>query len=125
MCSQIVTTKTDTNMWLQSATTSPQKRRKDNLPIAFTEHGVTMLASLLNSEKAIKMNIAIVRAFIFLSTLAINNHEILNQLLKLRHKIGEHDTQLNQIYDTLENLLDKQTTIEKREQRQTVGFKEK
>ena len=67
------------------------------MPFAFTEHGVTMLASILNSERAIKMNIAIVRAFIALRTLAIHNHEILNQLLELRDRIGEHDTQLNQI----------------------------
>jgi phage regulator Rha-like protein len=95
------------------------------MPFAFTEHGVTMLASVLNSEKAIKMNIAIVRAFITLRSLVVHNHEILNQLMELRDRIGEHDTQLNQIYDALENLLDKQATIEKWEQRQKIGFKKK
>jgi hypothetical protein len=43
-------------------TGSQKKRRKDLLPYAFTEHGVTMLASILRSDKAVKMNIAIVRA---------------------------------------------------------------
>ena len=45
------------------------------LPFAFTEHGVAMLASVLKSEKARKMNIAIIRAFIALRKLAIRNNE--------------------------------------------------
>jgi phage regulator Rha-like protein len=97
------------------------------MPYAFTEHGVTMLASVLNSEKAIEMNIAIVRAFIALRSMTIHNHEILNQLMELRDRIGEHDIQLSAIYDALENLLDKkqneQEEKEKWVKRQRIGFK--
>jgi phage regulator Rha-like protein len=93
------------------------------MPYDFTEHGVTMLASVLNSEKAIEMNIAIVRTFIALRQLVIHNHEILNQLTELRDRIGEHDAQLMQIYDSLENLLDKHSIIEKWEDRERIGFK--
>jgi hypothetical protein len=53
-------------------TGSQKKRRKDLLPYAFTEHGVTMLASVLKSPIARKMNIAIVRAFIALRNLLFN-----------------------------------------------------
>lgn len=97
------------------------------LPFAFTEHGVTMLASVLNSAKAIEMNIAIVRAFIAMRNLPAKDHELLNQLTELRNRIGEHDVQLNQIYDALENMLDKkQAELEAKEKwnkRQRIGFK--
>jgi hypothetical protein len=54
MWSQNATTYTDgTELRSQNVTTSPQKRRKDNMPFAFTEHGVTMLASVLKSGKAV------------------------------------------------------------------------
>jgi phage regulator Rha-like protein len=97
------------------------------LPFAFTEHGVTMLASILNCDNAIEMNIAIVRAFIALRQLTIKDHEILNQLTELRDRIGEHDIQLSSIYDALENLLDKkQNELQEKvkwAKRQRVGFK--
>lgn len=123
--SQYHTTQQNSTMSSQIVMTSNNKRPKSAFPYAFTEHGVAMLATVLKSKKAAEMNIAIVRAFISLRKLAIHNHEILNQLMELRDRIGEHDTQLNQIYDALENLLDKQVTIEKWEQRQKIGFKKK
>ncbi len=63
----------------QFVTASPDKRNTTATPFAFTEHGVTMLASVLRSEKAIKMNIAIVRAFIALRQFAINYKELADQ----------------------------------------------
>jgi hypothetical protein len=112
----------NTGMSSQIVMTSGSKRPAKALPFAFTEHGVAMLASILNSDKAVQMNIAIVRAFIALRSLAIHNHEILNQLMELRDRIGEHDGQLKQIYDALENMLDKQATVEKWEERNRIGF---
>jgi hypothetical protein len=108
MRSQIVTSyiQTDDNQNVnssQTVTSSQKKRRKDLLPYAFTEHGVTMLASILKSPIARKMNIAIVRAFIALRKFAIQYKDILEQLDGLKEKIGSHDAQLNQIYEALEN----------------------
>jgi phage regulator Rha-like protein len=93
------------------------------LPHAFTEHGVTMLASVLNSDKAVKMNIAIVRAFIAMRGAVIQNREILNLLLDLRDRVGEHDVQLKHIYDALENLLDENAMKVKWEERERIGYK--
>ena len=76
------------------------------LPYAFTEHGVTMLAAILKSDKAVAMNIAIVRAFIALRQFALNYKELAAQILELKQTVGNHNDQLNQIYDALENLLD-------------------
>ena len=97
------------------------------LPYAFTEHGITMLASVLRSETAIKMNIAIVRAFIALRKFAIQYVDLLKQIKELHDKVGNHDTQLNHIYEAIENLLDDKTDkqIEKQlwKTRERIGFK--
>jgi len=99
------------------------KRNKIHLPYAFTEHGVTMLASVLRSEKAVKMSIAVVRAFITLKQLAIRQNDIATQLQEMRDRLGEHDVQLNGIYDAIEKLLDEKTEQQKWEDRPRIGFK--
>ncbi len=127
MRSQFVTTSGIGSMRSQNVTASQKKRNTTIKPYAFTEHGVAMLASVLKSKKAIQMNIAIMKAFIKIRSLIIHNHEILNQLMELRDRIGEHDIQLSSIYDALENLLDKkQNELEEKEKwgkRQRIGFK--
>jgi phage regulator Rha-like protein len=109
----------------------PKNRTGKYLPYAFTEHGVTMLASVLRSKKAIDMNIAIVRAFTAMRHFAKNNKNLFEQIQELRtemqNRLGEHDTQLAAIYDALENMLDKkQDEIEAKEKwkdREKIGFK--
>jgi hypothetical protein len=97
------------------------------LPNAFTEHGVAMLAGVLKSQKARKMNIAIVRAFISLKRLVHSNLSALSLIKELRDRIDEHDIQLNSIYDALENMLDKKEEEKlqkiKWEKRERIGFK--
>ena len=83
----------------QIVTASPDKRNTKATPFAFTEHGVTMLASVLRSEKAIKMNIAIVRAFIALRQFSINYKELAEEIKKLSGTVDNHSGQLNQIYN--------------------------
>jgi phage regulator Rha-like protein len=115
----------------QIVMSSKKNRGKTYLPYAFTEHGVTMLASVLRSEKAVQMNIAIVRAFIAIRhyiAIAPNLNDKLNDLRhELKTRIDEHDTQLNAIYDTLENLLDKKQEEQEQqgkwENRKRIGFK--
>lgn len=92
------------------------------LPFAFTEHGVTMLSSVLKSEKAVKMNIAIIRAFIALKKFAIDYSDIKEQVEILKNRLGEHDIQLNQIYDSIENLLDAKVEEKNWENRAPIGF---
>ncbi len=81
------------------------------MPYAFTEHGVTMLASVLKSKRAVDMNIAIVRAFIAIRQFVNKYKDLSEQIHELRvelhNRIGEHDVQLSAIYDALETLLDK------------------
>lgn len=133
MWSQFATSsQTKDSNWSQIVTSS-QKHRGGNqkLPFAFTEHGVTMLASVLRSERAIKMNIEIVRAFIAIRHY-INKHKNLSEQIndlrmEMQKEFGERDVQIASIYDALENLLDKkEDEIEQRlkwEHRERIGFK--
>ena len=114
--------------WSQIATSSKKHRGKVYLPYAFTEHGVTMLASILRSEKAVKMNIAIVRAFIALRELGIQHKDLSNQLNQLRQemydRLGDHDTQLAAIYNAIEKMIKEQEVQKKHwEDRERIGFK--
>jgi phage regulator Rha-like protein len=107
----------------QIVMTYPGKRPKKALPYVFTEHGVTMLASVLKSSRARKMNIAIVRAFIALKRFVLENNAILIQLKELKERIGEHDIQLNQIYNAIESLLDDKSEQKTWNERERIGFK--
>ncbi len=97
------------------------------LPYAFTEHGVTMLAAILKSDKAVAMNIAIVRAFISLRQFAVNYKDLALQIIELKQTVGNHDKQLTQIYEALESLLDDKMDKEIHKKmwanRERIGFK--
>src|SRR5205809_811432 len=93
------------------------------LPNAFTEQGVAMLSGILNSDKAIAMNIAIMRAFVEIRKILIQENDLKTQLRIIKEKLGEHDAQLNQIYDAMENLLDEKIAGRKWEERDRIGFK--
>jgi hypothetical protein len=86
-----------------------------------------MLASILKSKKAVKMNIAIVNAFIALKEFALNYKDLAGQIYTIRQTVSSHSDQLNQIYDAIENMMDE--TEEKKEQkrlwkeREPIGFK--
>ena len=115
------------NMSSQIVMTYPGKRPKTALPYAFTEHGVTMLANLLRSTKAIKMSIAIVRAFITLKQIAVQHIDLADRLEDLRKelydRVGEHDTQLAAIYEAIENLLDEKAVRKSWEERERIGHR--
>jgi len=71
-----------------------------------------MLSGVLNSEKAINMNIAIMRAFVEIRRIVLQQSDMRQQLLEIKERIGEHDVQLSTIYDALENLLDSKAGTE-------------
>jgi phage regulator Rha-like protein len=100
----------------QNGTSSWGGTRK--LPYAFTEHGVAMLAGLLNSQKAIEMNIQIVRAFVALRQYALGYAE-LNQ--KLEMFMIETNMQFNDIYQALTELAAKKE--EENKPRNPIGYR--
>ena len=93
------------------------------LPYAFTEQGVAMLSGILNSDKAITINIAIMRAFVEVRKVLLKQTDLKDQLKEIKERLGEHDVQLNQLYDVLENLLDEKAAQRKWEDRERIGFK--
>lgn len=95
------------------------------LPYVFTEQGVAMLSGVLRSDRAIKMNIAIMRAFVEVRKVLLEQTDIKEQLRLIQERISEHDVQLSQIYDSIENLLDENITQKKWDNRERIGFKTK
>ena len=93
------------------------------LPYAFTEQGVAMLSGVLNSDNAISMNIAIMRAFVEIRRIIFKQNDLKEQLKEIKERLGEHDVQLNHIYDAMENLLDEKAAQRKWEDRERIGFK--
>ena len=81
-----------------------------------------MLSGILNSDRAINMNIAIMRAFVEVGKVLLRQNDLKEQLKEIRERLGEHDTQLNQIYDAVENLLDEKATQKKWDTRERIGF---
>lgn len=75
------------------------------LPKAFTEHGALMLASVLNSEKAIETSIFVVRAFIRLREILLTHKELAQKLKELELKIEMHDEQIVAIFEAINQLI--------------------
>ena len=69
------------------------------------------------------MNIAIMKAFVAIRKFAIQYNDLLEQLKELKDRVGNHDAQLNQIYDAIENLLDEKMEEKKWKERERIGFK--
>jgi len=77
------------------------------IPMAFTEQGVAMLSSVLNSEIAIKVNIQIIRVFSRMRELILTHKEILSKLEQLEKSFSSHDESIEIIFNTLKELLNK------------------
>ena len=84
-----------------------------------------MLSGVLHSDKAINMNIAIMRAFVEVRKVLVRQNDLKVQLKEIKERLGEHDAQLNQIYDAMENLIDEKAAERKWQDRERIGFKSK
>src|SRR5205809_6273347 len=76
-----------------------------HLPYAFTEQGVAMLSSVLNSERAVKVNIAIMRAFVKLREGLETNRELARKFSELERRVGKHDKGIAAIIDAIRQLM--------------------
>jgi hypothetical protein len=122
--SQIVTLENNTSLRSQFASLKTGRGKHSKYtPYVFTEQGVAMLSGILHSDKAINMNIAIMRAFVEVRKIFLQKIDIREQFKEIKERLGEHDVQLNQIYDAMENLLDEKAAERKWEERERIGFK--
>ncbi|MCL2800311.1 MAG: ORF6N domain-containing protein [Treponema sp.] len=98
------------------------------LPLVFTEHGILMLSSVLNSDKAIEVNIQIMKIFVHLRQYALSQNDTSEQIVELRkllmlhiencdYRFSEHDKAIKHIIQVLNNLIDKP------KEAKTIGFR--
>lgn len=104
------------NLKSQIATSSWGGRRK--LPFVFTEHGVLMLSSVLNSPQAVQVNIQIVRIFTRLRNLLSEHTELKLEIADIKKHLQNHDKNIELVFSYLDKLIDKQN-----EPRKRIGFK--
>jgi len=88
------------------------------LPIAFTEHGAIMLASVLNSEIAVQASVRVVRAFVRLREMVAANAQLASKLEELEGRLDSHDEAIVDLFATLKRLLEPPDPPKKRE----IGF---
>jgi len=109
------------NLKSQIATSSWGGTRK--LPLAFSEHGVLMLSSVLNSERAIKVNIQIMRVYINFRKLMITHKEILQKLEQLQEKDIEQDQKILLIFEYLKQFEEAKQQHLEQSNRKQIGYR--
>ena len=87
-------------------------------PYVFTEQGIAMLSSVLNNERTIQANIAIMRAFVRLREALATHKELAAQLNELERKVGVHDEQIAAIFEAIRRLM----TPPPEKPKQRIGF---
>ncbi len=89
-------------------------------PYAFTEIGVAMLSSVLKSKRAKEMNIAIMRAFVALRKMLLNNTELRLEIEYIKKKVANHDKNIELVFQYLDELVEKK---ENPKPRIPIGYK--
>jgi hypothetical protein len=79
--------------------------RRRSRPYVFTEQGIAMLSSVLNSERAVKVNIAIMRAFVKLRRMLDTNRELAQKFSELERRVGKHDEEIVEILEAIRQLM--------------------
>ena len=115
-----ITTASDYEIGIRSqnvtaSQTSQKKRNISAAPYAFTEQGLAMLSGILNSEKAINVNIAIIRTFVMIRQYALSYKDLTEKLRKIEGKFDD-------IYDAINYLLDKDKQEIVQQKRKRIGF---
>ena len=98
--------------------TSQRGRHIKYLPYVFTEHGVAMLSSVLKSERAIQVNILIMRAFTKLREILLTHKELAVKIDALEKKYAEHDETIKYIFEAIKQLLEPPA-----KEKKIIGFK--
>ncbi len=108
----------DANLKSQSVTSSAGRgKHRKYLPFAFTEQGVAMLSSVLRSERAIDVNVSIMRAFVVLRRAAASHVALSRRLNELERKHGVHDEKFKIVFTAIRELMEPQ-----KKARRKIGF---
>ena len=87
----------------QIATSNRGGRRY--VPMAFTEHGALMAASVLNSQRAVEMSVFVVRAFVQLREVLVRDHALADKLAALENRVSQHDQSLSDLIEAIRALM--------------------
>ena len=101
--------------------TSRRGQHSKYLPFAFTELGISMLSSVLNSNTAIATNRDIMRTFVMIRQYALNYAELNQKIEKLSARLDDNDVKTNEIFELLKELLEHKKELEK--PRTPIGFR--
>ncbi len=104
----------------QFATSNSEKMGLRYTPMAFTEHGVLMLSSVLNSEKAIQTNIQIMRIFSKVRQMLLDTTEMKIDILQIQKKLENQGKNIELVFSYLDELNDKKETNKPRTK---IGYK--
>ena len=105
----------------QFATSSWGGRRTP--PLAFTDYGVLMLSSVLNSDRAIQVNIQIIRIFTKMREILLAHKDVVSKLEQMQYKLAEHDNNILLIFEYIKQLeQEKQYNIDQQD-RKKIGYK--
>lgn len=89
-----------------------------HLPLAFTEHGALMAASVLNTERAVQVSVFVVRAFVKIRELVATHKQLAIKLSELEQKVGAHDRAIMDLVQTIRRLMESPPS----ETRRRIGF---
>ncbi|MFH1674830.1 MAG: ORF6N domain-containing protein [Pseudomonadota bacterium] len=89
----------------QTGISKPGRGGRRYLSYVFTEQGVAMLSSVLNSKRAIDVNIAIMRAFVQLRKMIASNNKLARKLAELEQHLESHDEQIQAIFEAIRQLM--------------------
>jgi S-adenosylmethionine synthetase len=108
------------NWMSQIVTSNSDKMGLRYAPMAFTEHGVLMLSSVLNSDKAIQTNIQIMRIFTKVRQMLLDTTEIKLDIAQIQKKLENHDKNIELVFNYLDELTEKK---EDEKPRTKIGYK--
>ena len=104
----------------QFVTSNSEKMSLRYLPMVFTEHGVLMLSSVLNSDKAIQTNIQVMRIFTKVRQMLLDKSDLKIDILAIQKKLENYDKNIELVFSYLDELTDKK---ESEKPRTAIGYK--
>lgn len=103
--SQVVISIEADSLRSQIVTSNKGRGGRRYAPLVFTEQGVAMLSSVLNSERAVQVNVAIMRAFVRLRRMLATHKELAQKLEELERKTEGHDQQIHSIFEAIRRMM--------------------
>lgn len=93
------------------------------LPMAFTEQGVAQLSGVLNSKRAIEVNIQIIRMFTKMRMLLMNHKDLILKLEKMELNLENHGKEITVLFRYIKKLIQHNSKVEKQKNRNRIGYK--